>query len=29
MTIDYAVACLVCVGLLGYLLYVLLTPESF
>jgi K+-transporting ATPase KdpF subunit len=29
MTIDYVLGGLVCAGLLVYLLYVLLNPESF
>jgi K+-transporting ATPase KdpF subunit len=29
MIIDYVLASLICMGLLGYLLYVLLNPESF
>jgi K+-transporting ATPase KdpF subunit len=29
MIIDYVLASLVCVGVLGYLLFVLLNPESF
>jgi K+-transporting ATPase KdpF subunit len=29
MTIDYALSGFLCVGLLVYLLYVLLKPESF
>jgi K+-transporting ATPase KdpF subunit len=29
MPIDYVITGLVCTGLLAYLLYVLLNPESF